>query len=133
MPVKRRLRKRHVEKLRRFLARIDEICSKLEAYQKLFIDEGTPFTSKGFLATLLHSYDTVLNTAKAILLVLKRNKDDGTLGKLLTRVHHTLDDADKKVRFVQRLLNITKRQKRHLARILPFREDEDTKFYISLC
>ena len=132
MPAKQRLRKRHAEKLRRILARAEEICSKLAEYHKLFIDEGTPYTSAAFLATLLHSYDTVLNNAKAILLVLKHNKDDGTLGKLLTRVQDNLDVADKKVRFVRHLLKMTKRQKRALARILPYREDEDTKFYISI-
>ena len=110
----------------------EEICSKLAAYRNLFIDEGTPYTSAAFLATLLHSYDTVLNNEKAILQVLKHNKDDGTLGKLLTRVQDDLDVADDKVRFVQRLLKNTKRQKRALARILPYRQDEDTKFYISI-
>ena len=132
MPAKQRLRKRHAEKLRRILVRAEEICSKLAEYHKLFIDEGTPYTSAAFLATLLHSYDTVLNNEKAILQVLKHNKDDGTLGKLLTRVQDDLDVADDKVRFVQRLLKITKRQKRALARILPYRQDEDTKFYISI-
>ena len=132
MPVKPRLRKRHAEKLRRILVQSEETCSKLAEYHKLFIDEGTPYTSAAFLATLLHSYDTVHNNEKAILQVLKHNKDDGTLGKLLTRVQDDLDVADDKVRFVQRLLKITKRQKRALARILPYRQDEDTKFYISI-
>ena len=132
MPVKPRLRKRHAEKLRRILVQSEETCSKLAEYHKLFIDEGAPYTSAAFLAALIHSYDKVLNDAKAILLVLKHNKDDGTLGKLLTRVQDNLDVAENKVRFVQRLLKITKRQKRALARILPYRQDEDTKFYISI-
>ena len=94
MPAKQRLRKRHAEKLRRILVRAEEICSKLAEYHKLFIDEGAPYTSAAFLAALIHSYDKVLNDAKAILLVLKHNKDDGTLGKLLTRAQHNLNVAE---------------------------------------
>ena len=122
----------NADKLRRVLAKVENERAKLEGAREVFTAQNSPYTSAAFLATLLHSYDTVLNNEKTILQVLKHNKDDGTLGKLLTRVQDDLDVADDKVRFVQRLLKITKRQKRALARILPYRQDEDTKFYISI-
>ena len=93
----------------------EETCSKLAEYHKLFIDPGAPYTSEAFLAVPIDSYDKILNDARAILLVLKHNKADVTLGKLLTRAQHNLDVAEQKVTFVQGLQKVTERQRRDLA------------------
>ena len=63
---------------------------------------------------------------------LGKNEDNGTSEQLRIRAQRTVDQAQPKVKFVDFLTNNHPHMKRMLAEVLPIREHDNVRFWISV-
>ena len=132
MSAKRRLRRADAEKLRRVLAKLEKVLTKLSHAVELFYAQPPVYTSAGFVSTLSDSIIMIREDRAVIWQFLGKNEDNGTSEQLRIRAQRNLANAEPKLAFVHFLRAYIPNLQGMLDRLQPICTNDDLRFIITL-
>ena len=132
MPAKRRLRRADAEKLRRVLAKLEKVLTKLSHGVELFNAQPPVYTSALYVSTFHDSIKMIGEDATVIKQFLTKNEDNGTSKQLCIRAQRTLANAQPNLNLIHVREDRIEHLKGMLAGALPICTNDDVQFFITL-